>query len=284
MRLGVHVRIAGGLVKSLDRARELECEAVQLFSGNPNSWVKTPLDPIAAAVFVSRTAEFDIHPIVLHTPYLVNLASPDDIIWQKSQTALADAIARAAAIGGSYIVTHIGSHKGEGYEGGVARICEAVRIALETAPDPVVALEMGSGAGNSIGSRFEEIADIMSCLRDVENRVGICIDTAHLWGSGYDISTPEGVSSMFDLLKRYVGFDKLKVIHLNDTEKNRGSKQDRHYHIGKGQIGPEGFRAILNYPGAENLPGIIETPGSRENINDLSFDKENLAVLRGLRA
>lgn len=279
MRLGVHVRIGGGLLKSLERAQELGCEAVQLFSGNPNSWVRKPVDPEAAACFAARTAELGIRPIVLHTPYLLNLAAPAEDIWLKSREALADAVGRAPAMGASIIVTHIGSHKGEGYDEGVHRIAEAVKYALDAAPEPVVALELGSGSGNSIGSRFEQIADIMSALGDEAARVGICIDTAHLWGAGYGISTAEGVEYMFELLQRHVGFDKLRVVHLNDTQMAIGSLRDRHYHIGKGEIGLEGFRAVLNHPCTQDLPGIIETPGG----DDLTFDHMNLSTLRGLR-
>lgn len=280
MRLGVHIRIAGGLVKALERAHELDCEAIQLFSGNPNAWARTPLDPDQAALFAARVAELDMHPIVLHTPYLVNLASPDDDIWLKSTTVLAHAVSRASLIGAGYIVTHIGSHKGEGYGDGVRRIGESVRRALDAAPEPVIALEMGSGSGNSIGSRFEEIEDIMNELADVIDRVGVGIDTAHLWGAGYDISTAAGVEAMFDSLKRHVGLERLKVVHLNDTQMALDSRRDRHYHIGKGHIGLEGFRAIVNYPGTESLPGIIETPAE----DDLTHDRENLAALRALRS
>jgi len=278
VRFGVHIRIAQGLIKALDRAQQLECETVQLFSGNPNSWIKTQLDPVIAEKFALKASELDIHPIILHTPYLLNLASPDDENWQKSTDALSDAVCRAIALNASYIVTHIGSHKGEGYEGGIARICESVKTALTAGDGPVIALELGAGAGNSIGSRFEHLADIFEGLGNTHDRVGICIDTAHLWGSGYDISTATGVDNMFDELKRYLGMEKLKVVHLNDTLKDLGSHADRHYHIGEGQIGIEGFRAIVNYPGTQNLPGIIETPGEV-----MGLDKKNLDVLRGLR-
>jgi deoxyribonuclease-4 len=267
------------LVKALDRAQTLGCEAIQLFSGNPNAWARSPLDPASAALFSARAAELDIHPIVLHTPYLVNLASPDEDIWGKSAVVLADAVKRAPSLSANYIVTHIGSHKGEGYDEGIHRIARAVRFALDAAEGPVIALEMGSGSGNSIGSRFEQMEDILAHLTDVAERVGICIDTAHLWGAGYDISTAEGVNSLFDLLKRHVGLDRLKVVHLNDTQMALDSRRDRHYHIGKGNIGIEGFRTILNYPGTEHLPGIIETPAE----DDLAPDIENLGTLRSLR-
>ncbi|MCL5105514.1 MAG: deoxyribonuclease IV [Armatimonadetes bacterium] len=279
MRLGVHIRIAGGLIKALDRAVDLGCETVQLFSGNPNSWVRKPLDLVAADLFASKAAELDIRPIILHTPYLVNLASPDDATWEHSRVALADAVSRAPYLGATLIVTHIGSHKGAGYDLGVSRIAESVRFALEADPRPMIALELGAGAGNTIGSRFEHLADILERLPNAADRVSICIDTAHLYGSGYDISTAEGVHAMFAELDRHVGLDKLRVVHLNDTLKDLGSHHDRHHHIGKGNIGEEGFRAIINYPRLEDLPGIIETPGET-----IELDRENLRVLRGLRS
>lgn len=276
MRLGVHIRISQGLLKALEQAHEIGCETVQLFSGNPNGWARTKLDPEVAARFRARTAELDIHPVILHTPYLLNLASPSDDTWCKSIGALSDAVNRAVELNADYIVTHIGSHKGEGYEEGVRRICEAVKQALETADGPTIALELGSGAGYSIGSTFEQIADIFEFLHDQE-RVGICIDTAHLWGAGYDISTDEGVDATLGQLDRVVGAEYLKVVHLNDTLKDLGSHGDRHYHIGQGQIGSAGFEAILRHPITRDLPGIIETPGET-----IEFDRGNLGVLRGL--
>lgn len=289
MRFGIHIRIAGGLVRALDTARELRCEAVQLFSSNPNSWVRTPLDLETAQAFAAKAAAFDIHPIILHTPYLLNLAAPDNDIWRKSKYALADAVRRAPAMGASLIVTHIGSHRGAGYEQGVRRIAEAVKFALDASacyhrhPEPVegptIALELGSGAGNSIGSRFAEISDIMTALGSDAARTGIAIDTAHLWGAGYDVSSPEGVDEMFAELDRYVGLGKLVVVHLNDTQMALGSHRDRHYHIGKGQIGVEGFRAVVNHPVTRDLPGIIETPAG----DGLALDRQNLETLRALR-
>lgn len=281
MRLGVHISIGGGLVKGLERARILSCEAIQLFSGNPNSWARSPVDPDVAAQFAAKAAALGIHPIVLHTPYLVNLASPQAFIWRSSRDVLWDAVRRAALLGGSIVVTHIGSHKGTGYSEGVGRVAAAVEAALEAAEGPVIALEMGSGAGNSIGSRFEQIADIMDRLGKVIDRVALCIDTAHLWGAGYEISSAEGVGSMFEQLDRHVGMQKLKLVHLNDTVMALDSRRDRHHDIGKGLIGLDGFRAILNFPGTESLPGIIETP---HEADDLTPDIENLTTLRSLTA
>lgn len=275
MRLGVHIRIEKGLVRSLDYARKLECEAIQLFSGNPNSWARKPLDPEIAAQFARRTAELNIRPTILHTPYLVNLASPDANIWVRSRDALADAVKRAYLMNAELVVTHIGSHKGSGLEHGISRISEAVISSLGVASGPTIVLELGAGAGDSVGSRFEEAAKILSRLEVVSDRVGICVDTAHLWGAGYDISTADGVDATFDRFDRLIGLDRLKVVHLNDTQVELGSRRDKHYHIGKGRIGIEGFRAILSIPELRDLPGIIETPG-----HDIAHDAENLAVLR----
>lgn len=277
MRLGIHIRIAGGLVRALDRASELRCEAVQLFSGNPNGWARRPVDIEQAALFRGRAAELGISPIILHTPYLLNLASPDDDVWGKSVDALADAVARAPVLASDRVVTHIGSHRGSGLEAGTRRICEALRIALDAAEGVWVDLELGAGSGASIGSRFEHIADILGLLGSDAGRVGICIDTAHLWGSGYDISTFEGVDKVFGHIERCIGLNKLQVIHLNDTPARLGSRVDRHQHIGRGSIGVEGFRAILADARTTQLPGIIETPG-----DGIEADRENLAVLRGL--
>jgi deoxyribonuclease IV len=275
MRLGIHIRIADGLTKGLDRAAELGCEAVQLFSQNPNAWAVKPLEQREAEAFREKAAALDIHPIVLHTPYLVNLASPDDDIWEKSIGALTHAVIRAGEMGAGTVVTHIGSHKGAGYEFGVQRICEAVRRSLGENDGPVVALELGSGSGASIGSTFEEVADVLACLDEVRARVGIGIDTAHLYGAGYDISTPSGVRDMFGQMEALVGSDRLRLVHLNDTLMELGSHRDRHHHIGRGNIGIKGFAEILCYHIQQDTPGIIETPG-----DTIAFDQANLDVLR----
>ncbi len=276
MRFGVHIRMDRGLIRALDRAQELRCEAVQLFSGNPTGWARKPLDPDLAARFAEKAASLDIRPIIVHTPYLVNLAAPDVPIWTRSRDVLADAVLRAPMLGGSLVATHIGSHKATGYEQGLDRIVEAVRFALDADERVTVALELGAGAGSSIGSRLEEAARIIARL-DGHERVGIAIDTAHLYGAGYDVSNAGGVNAMFDELSRLVGFKRLKLVHLNDTLVDLGSRRDRHHHIGRGKIGREGFRAIVNYPGAQDLPGIIETPA-----DDPRWDRRNLAVLRKL--
>ncbi len=177
MRFGVHIRTDRGLLRALDQARELGCETIQLFSGNPTGWARKPLDQDLAARFADKAKTLGIKPIIVHTPYLVNLAAPDEIVWTKSRDVLADASLRAPMLGGDLVVTHIGSHKGTGQETGICRITEAVKFALDVDERVTILLELGSGAGNAIGSRFEEAARIIDRL-DGHERVGIAIDRA----------------------------------------------------------------------------------------------------------
>ncbi|MGB9620661.1 MAG: deoxyribonuclease IV, partial [Armatimonadota bacterium] len=182
---------------------------------------------------------------------------------------------RAAMLGGDMVVTHMGSHKGSGSELGLRRVAESLRFALDAHDSVTVALELGAGGGSSVGSRFDEVARIIDYLAG-HPRVGIAIDTAHLYAAGYDVSNSEGVNAMFAELDRLVGVERLKLIHLNDTPALLGSHRDRHHHIGRGRIGREGFRAIVNHPASRGLPGIIETPAEH------GWDARNLRVLRRL--
>jgi deoxyribonuclease IV len=278
VRLGVHIRIAKGLLDGAAQAESLACETVQMFSSNPNAWSTSALDPVPAAAFAARITELGIHPVTLHTPYLVNLASPDATIWRNTVQLLSYALARADLMRAHYVVTHIGSHKGTGYEEGVVRIRLAIHAALEASPGTaMLLLEAGAGAGNTIGSKFHELAHILDGVNDPE-RVGIALDTAHLWAAGYDLHTPEAVRSTLEEFDRHVGLPRLKLLHLNDTERGLDSHVDLHWHIGQGQIGTEGFRTLLNYPGFDDLPGIIETPG-----RDMEHDSRNLELLKSLR-
>lgn len=279
MRLGVHIRIAKGLESAIVKAESLGCEAIQIFSSNPNSWQISTLSPVTADAFKSGAERLGLFPVVLHTPYLLNLASPKDDIWSLSKSALASALNRARAVGGHYVVTHIGSHSGSGYEFGADRVGQAVSFALdESDSEALVLLEAGSGSGNTIGSTIEELAGLLERLESRRDRVGVCLDTAHLWGAGYDISTEDGVNSLLAHFDRKIGISRLKVFHLNDTLKDLGSHIDRHWHIGKGNVTLEGFRAIVNHPSLADIGGIMETPES-----ELGFDVVNLGRLKGLR-
>ncbi|MEN6521948.1 MAG: deoxyribonuclease IV [Armatimonadota bacterium] len=275
MRLGVHVSIGKGLRAAAEHAGELGCESIQMFSSNPNSWKVKDLDEGAAAAFREGIERLGIRPVALHTPYLLNLASSKNDIWTNSWENLAWALEKAAVIGADYTVTHIGSHGGDGFETGADRVKDGIICALDKASGNAMALlEAGSGGGNTIGWRFEELASILERLDDYQGRVGVCLDTAHLWGAGYDISTAAGVDKTLGDFDRLIGLSQLKVIHLNDTRKLLGSRADRHWHIGQGNIGTEGFKAIVNHPSFSDTAGILETPDMEsgkdiENLNEL---------------
>lgn len=279
MRLGVHVSIGKGLQAAAERAGEIGCESIQMFSSNPNSWKVKELGDKEVASFRDEIEKLGIRPVVLHTPYLLNLASSKNDIWTNSWENLAWALEKAALIGADYTVTHIGSHGGNGFETGADRVKDGVELALARAPGTAMALlEAGSGGGNTIGWRFEELASILDRLDDYRGRVGVCLDTAHLWGAGYDISTAAGVGKTLTDFDRLIGLSLLKVFHLNDTQKPLGSRADRHWHIGQGNIGTEGFKAIVNHPALSNTAGILETP-NMESGKDI----ENLSELKKLR-
>ena len=279
MRLGVHVRIAQGFGAAIERAERLGCEAIQVFSSSPSSWRVRELDQASAEIFRKGAARLGIRPVVLHTPYLLNLASPDDCIWGRSMEALAVALDRSAALGGDYVVTHIGSHGGAGFEAGADRAARAVAHALDARPGPaMVLLEAGSGAGNTIGSTFEELAAILERLEAWRERVGACLDTAHLWAAGYDVSSGAGLDAVLDRFDRMIGLPRLRLFHCSDTQKDLGSHSDRHWHIGRGKIGLAGFAALVNHPALAEIGGIIETPEM-----ETGWDAENLNVLKKLR-
>jgi deoxyribonuclease-4 len=279
MRLGIHVKIAQGLSAAVDTAERIGCETIQIFASNPNAWRETAPNPQAAETFRLLTGELDIKPVILHTAYLLNLASKDDLIYSRSVTALTQALNRADLLDAEYVVTHIGSHGGSGYEAGLQRIQHAVRTALSNSSgDRTVLLESGAGAGNTIGSRFEQVADILAGLDDCAGRVGVALDTAHLWGAGYDISQAESVLDTLDDFDRLVGVYRLKLIHFNDTLVDLGCHRDRHWHIGQGKIGLEGFGALVNHPALSGVPGILETP-----MDEPGWDYKNLSLLKSLR-
>lgn len=278
MRIGMHSRLGGGIDKSLRLAAENGCEAVQIFASNPNAWKSSALTSERVEIFRTMTEEFDLRPSVIHTPYLLNLASPDEDIYQKSIHALGDAMHRADQLGAAYVVTHIGSHKGTGFEAGRKRILDAVSGVLGSAEGTtVLLLENSSGAGDSIGSCIEDLGCLMRDLTQFGQQIGVCLDTAHLWGAGYDVSNSRSIDSVVDEFARNVGLEKLRLLHLNDTKVELGSKKDRHANIGTGHIGEQGFRHIVNHPDLSSLTGIVETPGKEEG------EIHDVMILKGLR-
>lgn len=280
MRLGAHESIAGGLHRSFDRAQSVGCEAVQVFVKSNRSWAVKPLTEEEVALFKARQTETDIHPVVGHASYLLNLASPDGELWRRSRDTLVIELERCETLEIPFLVLHPGSHMGQGEEVGLARIAQAlgeVHAATQGFRARIL-LETTAGQGNDLGYRFEHLAWLLENTPEGE-RLGVCLDTCHIFAAGYEIRTPEGYEATMSAFDQIVGLERLKAVHLNDSKGDLGEGKDRHEHIGKGLIGLEGFRHVLNDPRLAGLPGLLETPKS----DDLHEDAENLAVLKSLR-
>lgn len=269
MRIGLHVSIAGKIYEAADRARELGCNTMQIFSRNPRGWQAMALNDADAAEFKKRRLKKDIAPLLVHIPYIINLASPDDGLYKKSIDAYIGDIRRADSLNAEFFITHLGSHLGSGEEEGIKRFKDALNIVIEKAePKTTILLETTAGSGSSLGYKFEHIADMIKGVRRGE-KIGVCLDTQHIYAAGYDIvSDLDGVIKKFDAI---IGLSRLKAIHLNDSKSPLGSRVDRHEHIGKGEIGLEAFRKILNHPKLKTLPFIMETPkkSPKDDINNM---------------
>jgi deoxyribonuclease-4 len=276
MRIGVHVSIAGKIYEAIDRGRELGCQTIQIFSRNPRGWKVTKLDPEDAAEFRKRKEESGIFPVLVHIPYLINLATPDKELAKKSIKAYTEDLKRADMLGAEYFVTHLGSHVGSGEDAGIKRFAESMNEILSKAkPKCTILLENTAGSGNNLGYKFEHIKKIISLIKEKE-RIGVCLDTEHAFAAGYDISTKSGLDATLEELDDEVGLDKLKAIHFNDSMVKLGSRKDRHQHVGEGEIGKAGMKRIVKHPKLRELPFIMETP--KKGPKD---DLMNIGVTRG---
>ena len=278
---GSHMSISGGCDLALLRAAEIGMDSCQIFTKSERQWVAKPLDPGVIERFHHNRQETGIANLVAHDSYLINMASPDDVLWEKSRLAFLDELNRCDLLGVPGLVTHPGSHVGAGIEAGIKRVAEAInRIHVERPSGPAMTLlETTAGQGNTLGRTFEEIRAIIDLIED-KARVGVCLDTCHIFAAGYDIrdaATYEATMAHFDLV---IGIDRLKALHLNDSKFGLGERKDRHAHIGEGELGLEAFRLVVNDPRLAGLPGILET----EKGNDGEGDRRNLATLRSLVA
>jgi deoxyribonuclease-4 len=280
MLLGAHVKASGGVWKAVEHGTELGCEAIQIFAGSPRTWKPTLYSDKDAAHFVEDRAASPIRFVVIHTIYLINLATPNTDFYEKSVTAFVGAVRAAEQIGAEAIVNHTGSHQGWGFAEGLARVKAAFTLALEEVGDSNVRLliENTAGAGGTMGVTFEEIAAIIDAMGG-DPRVGVCLDTAHLFEAGFDLRTAEGLEETLSRFDSVVGLDRLAMVHLNDSKTTLGSNRDRHENIGDGEIGVDGFGRIVNHPSFAQLPGIIEVPGLDGNGPDLP----NMELLRSMR-
>lgn len=285
MLLGCHLSVGKGFAAVLDEAARLGINAVQIFSHSARSWKMRPLSPTEAEAFRKRWEESDVQYFVVHTSYLLNLASPDRALWERSLASLREEVRRAGELGIPDVVTHLGSHRGAGMEAGIARVAEALLALQDTLEwrrygSVRLMLELTAGAGDTVGKRFEELAEIIERAGGSE-RLGICFDTCHAFASGYELRSREGLEGTLRELDHTVGHERLWLVHLNDSAHPLDSHKDRHAHIGRGEIGIEGFRLVVNHPRLRELPFILETP--KGELDGEDADVVNLRTVRALR-
>jgi deoxyribonuclease-4 len=276
--LGAHMSIAGGLYLALERGKEVGCSVVQLFLKNQVQWQGKPLTEAEVRAFKRAQETTAIQLVFAHATYLINLASPVEAEWRRSVEAFHDELERAEALGLPFVVIHPGSHKGSGLAAGLAQVVGALdELCGRTRGYRVkVCLENTAGAGNTVGKSFEELRAILDRARS-PGRLGVCLDTCHLFAAGYDIRDRADYAATMAALEQTVGTKKILAFHLNDAKQGLGSGLDRHEHIGKGKIGLAAFRRLLTDPRFSNLPMVLETP--KENDADV----KNLATLRRLK-
>ncbi len=286
-RLGVHLSLGNGLLRAADRAEALGLRALQLFTDNPTAWRRRTNPPRDLEAFRRRIAALDIEPVVVHAPYLLNLASPDAVVWERSVAVLAHELRVAPTFGASAVVLHLGSHLGSGTAAGIARIGQGVATALREAgghepslPPIRILVENSAGSGDAIGGSMSEVAAVLRAIEDAgvpPTRIGVCLDTAHAWSAGFAIDRAEGVDRLLDEIEAEIGARRVAVVHLNDSRAELASRVDRHEHIGAGRIGPEGLRRILVHPALAEAAYILETPGM-----DDGWDAVNLSRARAV--
>lgn len=280
MPFGAHMSIAGGIDKAVRRGQEVGCETIQVFVKNANRWKAKPLEPEVITRFQQAVEETKISPVIGHTAYLINVASPNEELWIKSLEALVVEVERCASLGIPFLVLHPGAHTGAGEEAGLRRVTTALNEVFNRTENSQVTilLESTSGQGSVLGGRFEHLAELLNESFCPE-RLGICLDTCHIFTAGYDLRTPDVCAETFKQFEQIVGLAELKAIHLNDSQGELGSRRDRHEHIGMGMIGLEGFRWIVNNPELSHLPMVLETPKGA----DMQEDRDNLGILRSLQ-
>jgi deoxyribonuclease-4 len=278
--LGLHVSISGGVHLAVDRAAALGCTTFQIFPSNPRGWRQKAHPPEDVAAFRAGVKRLGLQPFFVHMPYLPNIASPDDALYEKSVAALVAAVETTASLGGRYLVTHLGSHRGAGAQTGRERAATAIRAAVEATPRARVTILMENAAGksNQVGTTFTEITELFKMInKRSRRRVGLCVDSCHAHVMDYDLAAGgTGLARVLDEVAAFIGVDKIKLLHLNDAVGEAGSGLDRHAHIGHGTIGREGFRRFVDHPALRHLPMILETPQKD------GWDKKNLRTVRRL--
>ncbi len=278
MRIGAHVRSAGGVEKSIDRALELGAETIQIFSGAPQAWRRKNYTKAEVDAFRARAGETGVQPVFIHGLYLVNLASENPDFLAKSLEALVAEMHAASLIGARGVIFHLGSHKGAGYDARFQQVVDYAGKVLEATPrDAWLILENSAGMGGAIGSRFAELGQIIR--QTGSDRVKVCLDTQHAFASGYDVKTRAGLDAAMDEFDRDVGLERLVAVHANDSKCTLAGGLDRHENIGEGHIGRDGFINMLSHPAFADLPFLLEVPGFDRG----GPDKRNVDILKQLR-
>ncbi len=277
MRVGLHVSISGSLSAAVDNALERGCSAFQIFTRSPRMWTAKDIPKKDLDEFKEKFAASKIDRLatVAHMPYLPNLASPNAATFTKSVNVLIKEVERCGQLGIPYLVAHLGSHMGEGEQKGIKQLVSAFTKAASVKNDVMILLENTAGQKNSVGSDFGQWAEILSQLKP-KDRFGVCLDTCHAFAYGYDLRTEKDVSQTFKKFEETVGFEHLKILHLNDSKGEIGSNLDRHEHIGLGKIGEDGMRAVIRLANKKNVPIILETPidNTRDDFGNIKKVKE----------
>jgi deoxyribonuclease-4 len=277
MRIGFHVSISGGFSLSAQRAFELGCTCMQIFSRNPRGWTVKPLDKDDVAEFKKLREQWDIGPVFVHTNYLINLASSKPDLYEKSIEQFVVDLERAEHLGAEYLVTHLGSASSQDASWMIDRVSHSLNMAMKLhSPRATILLENTAGEKGDVGYTLEQVQEVISRLDDV-SRIGICYDTCHGFAAGYDIRTKKDVDALAKKIEATIGLNKLKGMHLNDCLRDFNSRVDRHWHIGEGKIGLDGFKELLNHPAFSDVPMIMETP--KETEED---DPRNMKTVKSL--
>jgi deoxyribonuclease IV len=291
--IGPHLPLGQGLLKAADRATEIGATAVQVFTDNPTAWRRRSQPPKTLPEFRARLTAAGISDVAVHAPYLINLCGGNEDFWEKSIATVARELVVASQYGARYVVMHIGSHRGFGRDVGIKRLVEGMRRAFALADEtaatdgangerlPMLALENAPGTGDGIGAPIEDLADIVAASAQAGlpvERIGICLDTAHLWGAGYNISTETGVDELAIRIDEILGRERVVALHLNDSRTSVGSRLDRHEHIGAGQMGERGMSEVLNHPWFATLPTYLETPGMDSGYDRINLDRARMVI------
>mgnify|MGYP006282638131 CR=1 FL=1 len=276
-RIGAHVSISGGMDKAIERQKDLGGNCGQIFAGSPRTWAVSEYSDEEGQEFQDMSEAEDQTPYVIHSTYLVNLATPKDQLFEKSLNCLQAELDAAEQLGVEYVVFHPGAHTGSGRETGVKRIAEGIDE-LDIPENVTLLLENTAGKGTTLGRSFGELRQMIDHAETPDDKIGVCIDSCHAHAAGYELREKEGFRDMIQEIVEDLGLEKVEVLHLNDSKDEKGSEKDNHEHIGEGNIGDDGFANIVNAEEFRDLPMVLETPNTKEKGY-----KENLERIKELR-